>query len=56
MAIAQIELDESDIFGLDRLRKVGNILHGEHTENKIGTDEVYLGKQLPLRLQKTAQS
>ena len=56
MAIAQVNLDESDIFGLDRLRKVGEILHGEVPEGDIGTNEIYLGKQLPLRLQKTTQS
>ena len=54
MAVALVDLDDSDIYGLEKLRMIGNILHGEIPENNIGSDEVYLGKQLPIRIQKTS--
>ena len=53
MAIGHIELEDSDIHGIDGLRKVGLILHGEKPVEDIGMSEVYLGKQLPLRLRRS---
>jgi arsenite-transporting ATPase len=53
IAIAQVELDNSDIHGISSLRRVGEILHGKLPEVEVGLSEVYLGKQLPLRLQRT---
>jgi len=53
MAIAHIELEDSDIHGIDGLRKVGLTLHGERPVEDIGMSEVYLGKQLPLRLRRS---
>ncbi len=53
MAIAEIELEDTDIHGIESLRKVGLILHGEKPTEAIGMSEVYFGKQLPLRLRRS---
>ena len=53
MAIAQIELEDSDIHGIESLRKVGLTLHGQKPTDPIGISEAYFGKQLPLRLRRS---
>jgi arsenite-transporting ATPase len=53
MAIAQVELEDSDIHGIESLRKVGLTLHGEKPTKPIGISEDYFGKQLPLRLRRS---
>ncbi|MBT4406388.1 MAG: TRC40/GET3/ArsA family transport-energizing ATPase [Euryarchaeota archaeon] len=50
LAVGQIPLSDSDIYGFDLLREIGQTLHGEALHANNGSGEIYLGQQIPLRI------
>lgn len=50
LAVGQIPLSDSDIYGFDLLREIAETLHGAPHPANNGPGEVYLGKQIPLRI------
>ena len=50
LAIAEIPLQDGDVYGLDSLRNMGEILHGSVVDISGQKGELYLGSQIPLRI------
>ena len=50
LAVAEIPLKDTDVHGLESLREMGEILHGKPIDVSGQKGELYLGSQIPLRI------
>ena len=51
LAVAEIPLKDTDVYGLDSLRDMGVTIHGEVEDISGQKGELYLGSQIPLRIE-----